>query len=210
MNRSRGTQPHDTSDLASSDEPRYRDVRTMTAAAPASTVFAVVCAIGGERGWPSYNWAWRLRGLVDRAIGGVGLRRGRRNPHTLRAGDPLDFWRVTEVRAPGADTPGVLQLRAEMRLPGDAWLEFRVTPHRDGATLRQQALYAPSGLFGRLYWWVMLPFHGMIFPTMAANLVRAAERVAATSSGAPTAPPAARDDGRAAADRGRRRARRAG
>lgn len=185
------------------------DVRVAATTAPAATLFSVVCAVGGDRGWPSYDWAWRVRGVLDRAVGGVGLRRGRRDPDALRVGDALDFWRVTDVRSPTADAPGLLRLSAEMRLPGRAWLEFRVVPDGDGSTLHQRALFAPKGLFGRLYWLTMLPFHGLIFPAMAATLTRAAARIA-TSSGAPTAQHAGRGDGHAAADPGRRRARRVG
>ena len=128
---------------------------------------------------------------------------------TLRVGDALDFWRVIDVRRPTARRPGLLRLLAEMRLPGRAWLEFRVVAVEGGSELHQRALFAPRGLLGRLYWWVLVPFHGMIFPTMATTLARRAEQLA-TSSGAPTAPPAAPGDDPAAADPDQRRARRAG
>lgn len=187
----------------------YSDVRTAAAAAPPGALFAAVCGIGGDRGWP-HGWAWRIRGVLDRMVGGIGLRRGRRDPDTLRVGDALDFWRVVDVRPPGDDGQGLLRLVAEMKLPGRAWLEFRVDrAHRGGSVLHQRALYAPRGLFGRLYWWVLVPFHGVIFPAMAATLVQRAEQ-AATSTGAPTMRPADPDGDRAAAARDRRRARRAG
>jgi hypothetical protein len=143
-------------------------------------------------------------------VGGIGLRRGRRDPDVLRVGDALDFWRVTDVRPPTNDQPGLLRLVAEMKLPGRAWLEFRVDRADHGASLlHQRALYAPRGLTGRLYWWVLVPFHRVIFPAMATMLARRAEQ-RATSSGAPTAPPAAPGDGPVAADPDRPRTRRAG
>ncbi|HEX6255250.1 MAG TPA: SDR family oxidoreductase [Euzebyales bacterium] len=187
----------------------YADIRRARSAAPADVLFDAVSGVGGDRGWPSHGWAWRVRGLLDRAVGGIGLRRGRRDPDTLRVGDALDFWRVIDVRRPTARRPGLLRLLAEMRLPGRAWLEFRVVAVEGGSELHQRALFAPKGLLGRLYWWVLVPFHGMIFPTMATTLARRAEQLA-TSSGAPTAPPAAPGDDPAAADPDQRRARRAG
>ncbi len=187
----------------------YSDVRSARSTASAAELFWAVCGVGGDRGWPSLNWAWRLRGMLDRIVGGIGLRRGRRDPDTLRVGDALDFWRVVAVRKPAAGQPGVLRLFAEMRLPGKAWLEFHVVSDGHGSRLRQRALFAPKGLLGRLYWWSLAPFHGMIFPAMANTLARSAERTA-TSSGAPTTQPVVRDDAPAAADRDRPRERRAG
>ena len=176
----------------------YADVRTVASRAPVETVWGVVCGIGGDRGWPTHGWAWRVRGALDRIVGGIGLRRGRRDPDTLRVGDALDFWRVTALEPPAPDRPGRLRLFAEMRLPGRAWLEFRVTAAGSGSVLRQRALYAPKGLLGRLYWWVLVPFHQLIFPAMATSLARRAEQRAATSSGVPTAPRGERGDARAA------------
>jgi uncharacterized protein YbjT (DUF2867 family) len=187
----------------------YRDRRTATAHAPPADLFAAVCGIGGDRGWP-HAWAWRIRGILDRMVGGIGLRRGRRDPDALRVGDALDFWRVLDVRAPRDGRPGLLRLVAEMKLPGRAWLEFHVGEGDEGTSvLHQQALYAPRGLFGRLYWWVLVPFHHVIFPDMAARLVRRAEQ-RATSSGALTAPPAAPGDPAAATAPDQPPARRAG
>jgi uncharacterized protein YbjT (DUF2867 family) len=187
----------------------YADVRRARSTAPATALFDAVSGVGGDRGWPSHGWAWRIRGLLDRAVGGIGLRRGRRDPDALRVGDALDFWRVLEVRRPTAERAGLLRLHAEMRLPGRAWLEFHIAAADGGSELRQRALFAPKGLLGRLYWWVLVPFHGMIFPTMATTLARRAEQLA-TSSGAPTAPPGAHGDDLGAADPDRQRARRAG
>lgn len=151
------------------------DRRTVAVSATADDVFAVISAVGGDAGWPAHGWAWRVRGLLDRSIGGVGLRRGRRDPVRLRIGDALDFWRVEELAEPVDGSPGVVRLRAEMRLPGRAWLEWRMTPHGHTVELTQRALFAPRGLLGRLYWWVLVPFHGLIFGATIAELRRRAE-----------------------------------
>jgi len=169
------------------------DVREAHADAAPRFAFAAVSRLGGSRGWPAHMWAWRLRGRIDRLVGGVGLRRGRRDPDRLRPGDAVDFWRVEDVRA-----DELLRLRAEMRLPGRAWLEFRIDGTEAGTRLCQRALFAPKGLLGRLYWWGLQPFHGPIFGKMVAALARDAEELArrgddppaVTSSGAPTGPPA--------------------
>lgn len=144
-----------------------RDVRTAEGSASPKEVFAAVSRLGGERGWPSHAWAWAIRGLLDLAVGGVGLRRGRRDPDHLRVGDVLDFWRVEEVK-----DGELVRLRAEMKLPGRAWLEYRIEPLPDGGSrLHQRALLAPKGLFGRIYWWVLRPFHGPIFGSTVRALV---------------------------------------
>ena len=127
--------------------------------------------LGGKRGWPVFNWAWRLRGILDRMVGGVGFRRGRRDPDNLRVGDTLDFWRVEAVE-PGR----LLRLRAEMKVPGRAWLQFESTPQANGqTTLQQTALFAPKGLFGLLYWYALYPLHGLIFSGMVQQLGLQAE-----------------------------------
>jgi len=123
--------------------------------------------IGGNRGWYFGNWMWRIRGVMDKMVGGVGLRRGRRSETDLKAGDALDFWRVLVADKPN----GRLLLYAEMKLPGEAWLEFRVKESDGRKTLFQTATYRPLGLWGRLYWYSVLPFHGLIFPKMAKNIV---------------------------------------
>jgi hypothetical protein len=107
---------------------------------------------------------WRIRGILDKLVGGVGLRRGRRSPNDLKAGDALDFWRVLLADKKS----GRLLLYAEMKLPGDAWLEFRMTDN----TLYQTATFRPLGLWGRIYWYTILPFHGFIFPGMIRNITR--------------------------------------
>ncbi len=128
-----------------------------------------IWAIGGKRGWYFGNWMWRIRGVIDKMVGGVGLRRGRRSDTDLKAGDALDFWRVLVADKPN----GRLLLYAEMKLPGEAWLEFNVKESDGKKILFQTATYRPLGLWGRLYWYSVLPFHGLIFPKMARNIVGA-------------------------------------
>ena len=152
----------------------YRDERRIRVAAPADAVWEVLQAVGGERGWYSWPLAWRVRGLIDRVSGGPGLRRGRRDPIRLLVDDTVDFWRVEEV-VPGR----MLRLRAEMRLPGLAWLELAVRPEPDGtSTLRQVATFHPHGLAGQLYWWSVAPFHGVVFGGMQRGMAAEAERLA--------------------------------
>jgi hypothetical protein len=126
--------------------------------------------IGGDVGYYTMDWAWRLRGLLDSMFGGVGLRRGRRHPEELRMGESLDFWRVV-----GICQDVSLRFQAEMRLPGEAWLTFRTEDTDRGSRLTQEAVFAPRGLFGRLYWWAMFPFHVAIFRRMAKRIAAAAE-----------------------------------
>lgn len=133
--------------------------RQLTVAAPAPAVFRAFTRLGGTTGWLCLNWAWRLRGLIDRLLGGVGLRRGRRDPQELRVGDAVDFWRVEAV-----ELNRLLRLRAEMKVPGRAWLEFRVEPIDAGTSrLSQTAFFAPRGLSGLLYWYFLYPIHAVIF-----------------------------------------------
>ncbi len=148
----------------------FADRRTVDSTATPHELFRVVTGIGGRRGWYAAEPLWRLRGALDRLVGGTGLRRGRRNPDELRVGDALDFWRVEEV-VPDE----LLRLRAEMRLPGEAWLEWHVAPHGDGARLEQWARFHPRGLWGRLYWWSVMPFHRFVFAPLARSIVRRAE-----------------------------------
>ncbi|GAA1114972.1 MULTISPECIES: SDR family oxidoreductase [Kitasatospora] len=151
----------------------YQDVRERHVDAAPESVWRVVEGIGGENGWYSFPLAWALRGWADRAVGGVGLRRGRRDPARLRVGDSLDFWRVEEIE-PGR----LLRLRAEMRLPGPAWLELSVAPDGNGGALyRQRALFHPHGLAGHAYWWSVAPFHAVVFGGMARNITERAQAV---------------------------------
>ncbi|MEV6247496.1 SDR family oxidoreductase [Streptomyces sp. NPDC051742] len=152
----------------------YTDERERIVDAGQRELWQVVEGIGGANGWYSFPLAWAVRGWLDRLIGGVGLRRGRRDAQRLRAGDALDFWRVEEIE-PGT----LLRLRAEMRLPGLAWLEMRVERDDRGRTrYRQRALFHPRGLAGQAYWWSVSPFHAVVFGGMARNIARAAERAA--------------------------------
>lgn len=145
--------------------------RSRRVAAPPEAVYRVFAGIGGARGWYCANWIWRLRGVLDRLVGGVGLRRGRRHPDDLRAGDALDFWRVEAVE-PGQR----LRLRAEMKLPGQAWLQFEARSQPDGFTLlKQTAFFAPHGLSGLLYWYVLYPVHALIFAGLIREIARRAE-----------------------------------
>jgi hypothetical protein len=142
-------------------------------ASPAA-LWRVLEAVGGERGWYSWALAWRIRGIADRLVGGPGLRRGRRDPLRLLVDDAVDFWRVEAV-----ERGRLLRLRAEMRLPGLAWLELRVEPGDDPGrpptTFAQRALFHPRGLLGHIYWWTVWPFHGVVFGGMQRNIARAAE-----------------------------------
>ncbi|NKZ02812.1 SDR family oxidoreductase [Actinomadura latina] len=147
----------------------FSDDRSCRADAPPERLWEVVEGIGGERGWYSFPLAWRARGVIDRLVGGVGLRRGRRDPRRLRIGETVDFWRVEEVEA-----GRLLRLRAEMRLPGLAWLEFRVAAEDGRARLEQRALFHPRGLAGHAYWWALRPFHDRVFGGMCRGIARAA------------------------------------
>ncbi|GAA2358914.1 SDR family oxidoreductase [Streptomyces carpaticus] len=148
----------------------YRDEREMPVAASREALWRVIEGIGGDNGWYSFPLAWAARGWLDRLVGGVGLRRGRRDAQRLRAGDSLDFWRVEEIE-PGR----LLRLRAEMRLPGLAWLEMYAETDAEGRTrYRQRALFHPRGLAGHAYWWSVAPFHSVVFGGMARNIARAA------------------------------------
>ncbi len=143
------------------------DRQTVETAAPPDAVYRAFTRIGGDAGYYTFDWAWRLRGVLDVLVGGVGLRRGRRHPEELNAGEALDFWRVAAVE-PGRR----LLLFAEMKLPGDAWLEFEVEAGgRGGSTLHQSAYFVPRGLLGRLYWLTMAPAHFFIFGRMARRIV---------------------------------------
>lgn len=144
----------------------YVDLREYLSDDSIEEVWARIESIGGKNGYSSGTWLWELRGLMDRVVGGVGLRRGRRDPNHLLEGESLDFWRVEKI-----ERPTLLRLRAEMKLPGLAWLEFRVGKNPQGQTLvSQRALFHPRGLFGHLYWMSILPLHGFVFPSMAKKM----------------------------------------
>ncbi|GID94811.1 SDR family oxidoreductase [Amorphoplanes digitatis] len=165
----------------------YVDERTHPVEAPPHALWRVIEGVGGENGWYSSPLAWSVRGWLDRLVGGVGLRRGRRDRNHLYVGEALDWWRVEEIR-PGE----LLRLRAEMRVPGRAWLEMSAEPGPDGTSVyRQRAIFVPRGLAGHAYWASVLPFHGIIFSGMARNI----------ALGATTRPPGAAGPARPAIPR---------
>ena len=151
------------------------DSQSRQVAGPAEQAFRPVRRIGGDVGWYYGDSLWRLRGALDRLLGGPGLRRGRRDPNVLRPGDSLDFWRV-EAYEPDR----LLRVRAEMKLPGRAWLQFEVTPNGDGSELTQTAVFDPTGLAGLIYWYSLLPVHKIMFRGMLRNLARACVETAST------------------------------
>jgi hypothetical protein len=145
--------------------------------APPAAVFAEFSALGGRKGWLAWNRLWRLRGVADRLIGGVGFRRGRRHPIDLRVGDAVDFWRVEAVEA-----GRLVRLRAEMKVPGRAWLQFQAETLGSTRTrLIQTAFFAPKGLFGLLYWYLLWPVHGFIFSRLIRKVAERASTTAGTS-----------------------------
>ena len=149
----------------------YKDQKWREIEGDTEPVLNNIWGIGGERGWYYGNFLWRIRGLLDKVFGGVGLRRGRTNPQALQPGDALDFWRVLI-----SDRENMrLLLFAEMKLPGEAWLEFRIMKKNNKPYLRQTATFRPRGLWGRLYWYSVLPFHFFIFNGMADKLVKQAQ-----------------------------------
>jgi uncharacterized protein YbjT (DUF2867 family)/uncharacterized protein YndB with AHSA1/START domain len=156
----------------------FTDRRSLLVEAPPEAVWRAVVRIGGGHGWYAADWLWRLRGAMDRLGGGPGPRRGRRDPDEVDFGEALDFWRVT-----GLDRGRRLALRAEMKLPGEALLEFEVRPESGGTRLTQTARFLPKGLAGLAYWYAVLPVHGFVFEGMARGIRDAAIRL--TGSGPP-------------------------
>jgi hypothetical protein len=153
----------------------FREVRTRRVAASRASVFRSFAALGGDRGWLVWESAWHLRGLLDQMVGGPGLRRGRRHPWRLHPGEAVDFWRVEEVRE-----PDLLRLRAEMKVPGRAWLQFEAVDEEDSGgpaghtRLVQTAFFAPDGLPGTLYWYALYPAHRLIFSDLVDAVAAAA------------------------------------
>lgn len=148
----------------------FTDHKQVASSASRVALFRAFSRVGGGVGYYAHNWAWGLRGLLDSLVGGVGLRRGRRHPTEVELHETIDFWRVSAVAR-----DDMLQLSAEMKLPGDAWLEWRIGESEGATTLQQTAYFRPRGLFGRLYWYALLPFHGAIFGSMAKRIVEHAE-----------------------------------
>lgn len=169
----------------------YTDKRSQHVNASPENLWTVIEGVGGENGWYSFPLAWTIRGWLDRAVGGVGLRRGRRDRQHLYVGEALDFWRVEEI-----ERGSLLRLRAEMRVPGRAWLEMRATSDGQGGSVYQQrAVFLPKGLAGHAYWAAVWPFHAFVFGGMARNIAKGAERA--------TAPTADRSHSRSDSDRPR-------
>jgi uncharacterized protein YbjT (DUF2867 family) len=161
----------------------YQYLASSDVDASPTDVMRTVQGIGGERGWYGFAFLWAIRGLLDKIFGGVGLRRGRRHPEQIAVGEALDFWRVDAIE------PDLFRLRAEMKVPGEAWLEWRTCDAADadddahGRTrIEQRARYVPKGLFGRLYWWPLWPVHAVLFPVMLRRIGAAAEELAATGT----------------------------
>jgi len=149
----------------------FTDLRTRESSANAQALWKVIEAVGGDNGWYSFPLAWNVRGWLDKMVGGVGLRRGRRHPQRLSVGEALDFWRVEDI-----ERGHLLRLRAEMRVPGKAWLELTVEPGEAGGSVYfQRAIFFPKGLGGRLYWIAILPLHGIIFSEMTRRITAKAE-----------------------------------
>jgi uncharacterized protein YbjT (DUF2867 family) len=162
----------------------FRDLRHIRVAAPAAAVFQAVCRVGGGHGWYGANWLWTLRGWLDQMMGGPGLRRGRRDPENVGFGEALDFWRVV-----AHEKDRSLALRAEMKLPGEARLEFRIDadPATGACILHQNALFKPRGLAGLLYWYAVAPLHLYVFESMLRGIAREAMRRAALGTASPAA-----------------------
>jgi uncharacterized protein YbjT (DUF2867 family) len=174
-------------------EGMMRDVRSLLVAEGPEAVFRVFGGLGGARGWLTWGWAWKIRGLIDRALGGPGLRRGRRHRNELLLGEAVDFWRVEALEG-----PGLLRLRCEARLPGHAWLQWTAKREQGGTRLTQTAAFAPHGLHGVLYWYLLYPLHQLIFRDLAKAIARRAEQPVEDPRGphpdvlpsdSPTAPP---------------------
>ncbi|HES58211.1 MAG TPA: DUF2867 domain-containing protein [Firmicutes bacterium] len=147
-----------------------RERRSIYIDAPPQAVYRSFASLGGDTGWLVWNWAWRWRGRLDKLLGGPGLRRGRRHPTELNPGEAVDFWRVELVRP-----PSILRLRAEMRLPGKAWLQWEALPEGEGTRLVQNALFEPTGFWGSIYWYLLYPFHRVIFSQLVRAVGRRAE-----------------------------------
>ena len=149
---------------------RIVDSRSVQVPFPPAIAFRPIERLGGETGWYYGNWLWRIRGLLDLLFGGAGMRRGRRDPDRLLAGDTVDFWRVEEIQR-----DRLLQLKAEMRLPGRAWLQFEVEPDGSGSVVRQTVIFDPVGVLGQLYWYLLYPVHQFVFAGMLGGIVDAME-----------------------------------
>lgn len=148
------------------------DRRSLEVEVAADRMFAEVERVGGRAGWPAANFLWRLRGIIDRLVGGIGMRFGRRDQESLHVGEAVDFWRVEAL-----DRPHLLRLRGHMRVPGRAWLQYEVEATPDGSRLVQTAYFAPHGIAGYAYWYILMPIHGPIFRGMVRVLAERAHGV---------------------------------
>lgn len=144
------------------------DKRSISFSCPVEQVQKRIWSLGGDRGWLAMDWAWKFRGFLDKLVGGIGLRRGRTHPTRLKIGDALDFWRVLLADEKNRR----LLLYAEMKLPGEAWLEFEIIPHERGGDLKQTATFRPNGVWGRFYWYSLYPFHVLIFMQLAKRIAK--------------------------------------
>jgi uncharacterized protein YbjT (DUF2867 family) len=172
------SQPDTTPVTLTTHEGMIIEHRQLAVDAPAEAIFRAFTGLGGTRGWLYMNWAWRIRGAFDRLCGGVGLRRGRRDADSVRVGEALDFWRVEAV-----EPNHLMRLRAEMKVPGKAWLQFEVKAqeHDTRPLLTQIAFFAPKGLLGLVYWYALYPIHSMIFGGMIQRVAKRAADIATQS-----------------------------
>jgi len=154
----------------SQSEGMIRETRSCRTHADPVSTFRAFSTLGGDTGWLFWNWAWSFRGLIDRLVGGPGLRRGRRHPSEHEPGDAIDFWRIERV-----EPPHLLRLRAEMKVPGRAWLQWEVLPEGDGTQLVQTAIFEPIGLAGHLYWNLLYPVHKIMFSGLVRSIAARAE-----------------------------------
>ncbi len=159
-----------TSYKLTDSEGMLKEIRTVLTHATPESVYKSFTSIGGEKGWLAWNWAWKLRGFFDALVGGPGLSRGRRHPTDVHVGEVLDFWRVEEL-----EENRLMLLRAEMKVPGEAWLQFETVKKGKETQLVQTAMYVPKGFLGIAYWYAMYPAHLFLFGQMARNIATAAE-----------------------------------
>lgn len=159
---------------------RFVQTRAVDVQAAPAAAFSAIRRIGGDNGWYWGNWLWKLRGFLDLLAGGVGLRRGRRHPTDLSAGDPLDFFRVEAI-----EPDRLLRLRAEIKVPGRAWLQFEIAPRSDGSEIRETAIFDAFGLSGLLYWYVLYPVHHIVFAGMLRGIAARVAEIATSPSSAP-------------------------
>lgn len=156
--------------MLKTEEGMIQETRQLRVKISKDKIFKVLSSLGGERGWLYMNWTWSVRGWIDRLLGGVGLRRGRRDAHEMRAGDAIDFWRVEAI-----EKNQLIRLRAEMKVPGKAWLQFKLVSDENNKTvISQTAFFAPMGLWGWAYWYLLYPMHSIIFSGLIKKIAKLA------------------------------------